>query len=75
MFGDRLICFARPLPRSNLCASHRQRRWLTNLSYFLIGRFTSLGGYLSPWVLFAEYAARLCSPVESVGVFLEKETG
>ena len=25
--------FARPLPRSNRCASHRQRRWLTNLSY------------------------------------------
>ena len=33
MFGDRLIFFARPLPRSNRCASHRQRRWLTNLSY------------------------------------------
>ena len=24
IFGDRLIFFARPLPRSNLCASHRQ---------------------------------------------------
>ena len=32
MFGDRLICFAQPLQRSNLCASHRQRRWLTYLS-------------------------------------------
>ena len=33
MFGDRLIFFAQPLQRSNLCASHRQRRWLTYLSY------------------------------------------
>ena len=34
MIGDRLIFFAQPLQRSNLCASHRQRRWLTYLSYF-----------------------------------------
>ena len=33
MIGDRLIFFAQPLQRSNLCASHRQRRWLTYLSY------------------------------------------
>ena len=29
--------FASPLQRSNLCASHRQRRWLTSLSYALVG--------------------------------------
>ena len=34
MIGDRRIVFAQPLQRSNLCASHRQRRWLTYLSYF-----------------------------------------
>ena len=33
MIGDRRIVFAQPLQRSNLCASHRQRRWLTYLSY------------------------------------------
>ena len=32
MIGDRRIVFAQPLQRSNLCASHRQRRWLTYLS-------------------------------------------
>ena len=32
MIGDRLILVAQPLQRSNLCASHRQRRWLANLS-------------------------------------------
>ena len=31
MIGDRRIVFAQPLQRSNLCASHRQRRWLTYL--------------------------------------------
>ena len=30
MIGDRRIVFAQPLQRSNLCASHRQRRWLTH---------------------------------------------
>ena len=38
MIGDRLIFFAQPLQRSNLCASHRQRRWLTYLSYGVDGR-------------------------------------
>ena len=33
MIGDRRIVFAQPLQRSNLCASHRLRRWLTYLSY------------------------------------------
>ena len=33
MIGDRRIFVAQPLQRSNLCASHRQRRWLTYLSY------------------------------------------
>ena len=36
MIGDRLIFFAQPLQRSNLCASHRQRRWLTYLSYNVV---------------------------------------
>ena len=30
MIGRRLMFFAKPLQRSNLCASHRQRRWLTH---------------------------------------------
>ena len=30
MIGRRLIFFDKPLQRSNLCASHRQRRWLTH---------------------------------------------
>ncbi len=30
MIGDRRIFLCEPLQRSNLCASHRQRRWLTS---------------------------------------------
>ena len=30
MIGRRLMFFDKPLQRSNLCASHRQRRWLTH---------------------------------------------
>ena len=38
--------FAQPLQRSNLCASHRQRRWLTYLSYEGLCRWNdAVGAY------------------------------
>ena len=43
MIGDRRIVFAQPLQRSNLCASHRQRRWLTYLSYQVLADWASHG--------------------------------
>ena len=35
--------FAKPLQRSNLCASHRQRRWLTHGELFTGTHLTDVG--------------------------------
>ena len=47
MIGDRRIVFAQPLQRSNLCASHRLRRWLTYLSYHTLQAYLAYGKGMS----------------------------
>ena len=63
MIGDRLIFFAQPLQRSNLCASHRQRRWLTCLSHGLPKGGGHQGG-LVPFVVKTLFCAAIgdCQP-------------
>ena len=58
MIERRLMFFAKPLQRSNLCASHRQRRWLTHGELMAInGRRVILGGLLAGLVNWMGYVA------------------
>ena len=63
MIGRRLIFFDKPLQRSNLCASHRQRRWLTHgeLEERLTHEYSKLAGQ------YAQEQKELSAQVESLG--------
>ncbi len=63
MIGRRLIFFDKPLQRSNLCASHRQRRWLTHgeLELQYGGLCCNFRAATSGWTTFGKH--RTGSPI------------